>query len=609
MSEEALKPSVADPRDTALFVSAFFDELMRAGVHDVVVSPGSRSTPLSMVALEASTRWPQRMRLYLDVDERGAAFFALGLAKATQRAVCVICTSGTAVGNYYPAVMEAESSRVPLMVLSGDRPLRLQGLGAPQTLDQQKAFGGHVRRYFAMPEPASTQGAIAFARQVAKEAVIAAAPGTHSAAPVHVNFPFEEPLKPNLAEPALFTVGRCSEHGQLPARVLPELFLAPADARTLARYVHAHKAIALCGEGTFSSEALVDPVRREREMHALAAWSQAFDVPLLADPLSQLRSYSEPAIIDHYDSFMGTEAMPEFDTVIRFGRYPVSKPVTKTLEAKPHTQIVVDVQETRDFNAATTTFVAANPIDFAVALLDAHAMLNAATAQEQAVSSLTPCCNAWEEANTQAAALANEVVVVRDSSFEGAYVRSAIDAMPEGALLFTANSMSVRAVDAFYSKGAPLTVLANRGLNGIDGTVSSAIGAAQAFDQTVFLTGDLTMIHDMNALALQNEMMLREGAGAKRPGVVIVLLNNAGGAIFDMLPQKSDEAYFERLFLTPHTVDFQHAAATFGVPYSRAVSLDEFDAEFNAALGKPGIHMIEVKVPLQGVRERYARYK
>ena len=164
----------ADPTASALFLGAFFDELERWGVHDVVVSPGSRSTPLAMTAYELSRRFPDRLRLFVDVDERGAAFFALGLAKASGQPAAVICTSGTAVANYYPAVLEAESSRVPLIVLTGDRPARLQGLGAPQTCDQLNAYGSHVRAFRNMPEPAADAAAIAFARQAAREACIAA---------------------------------------------------------------------------------------------------------------------------------------------------------------------------------------------------------------------------------------------------------------------------------------------------------------------------------------------------------------------------------------------------------------------------------------------------
>ena len=210
----------ADPAASALFLGAFFDELERWGVHDVVVSPGSRSTPLAMTAYELSRRFPDRLRLFVDVDERGAAYLALGLAKASGQPAAVICTSGTAVANYYPAVLEAESSRVPLIVLTGDRPARLQGLGAPQTCDQLNAYGSHVRAFRNMPEPAADAAAIAFARQAAREACIAAggeaagratdgegAPriaGACLGGPVHFDFPFDEPLKPDLRVEGLF---------------------------------------------------------------------------------------------------------------------------------------------------------------------------------------------------------------------------------------------------------------------------------------------------------------------------------------------------------------------------------------------------------------------
>ncbi|MEG0682675.1 MAG: thiamine pyrophosphate-binding protein, partial [Raoultibacter sp.] len=211
--------------DAALFLSVFFDELVRYGVREVVVSPGSRSTPLAMVAFEASRRADLGLRLFIDVDERGAAFFALGMAKASGRPVCLICTSGTAAANYYPAVLEAEASRVPLVVLTGDRPPRLQGLGAPQTCDQLKLYGDHARFFQQMPLPTSDPAALAFARQVARQALISACgpstcePAAGSAAyaaagacgtgsPAHINFPFDDPLKPDLSIPELFTPGR-----------------------------------------------------------------------------------------------------------------------------------------------------------------------------------------------------------------------------------------------------------------------------------------------------------------------------------------------------------------------------------------------------------------
>lgn len=602
---DAVSETVRKKRALGTYVAAFFDELMRAGVRDVVISPGSRSTPLSMVAHEAHARFGSAFNLYVDVDERGAAFFALGMAKATARAVCVICTSGTALANYYPAVMEAETSRVPLIVLSGDRPARLQGLGAPQTCDQAKAFSNHVRRFFAMPEPGNEPAKVAHARQVAREAVIAAAPGTHIAAPVHVNFPFDEPLVPDVAAPDLFDACRVASADALPAVVRTDSELSARDASLLAEYLDVHRVVVMAGEGMFSAQAVTSAARRDREAQALIAFAERFDAPLLADPLSQLRTYGHPAVICGYDRIMGSSEMPAFDVVVRFGRYPVSKRATQTVERLRPAQIVVDPLATRDFNAQTTTFVAADPLDFVVALLEAAGP----AAQDGIEAPLPQSIHEWgllDRARTE------RIVGTRfeeENDFEGSYVRAVLENIAADSLLFTANSMSVRALDAFYVNQAKhLTVLANRGLNGIDGTVSTALGAAQNFKQTVLVTGDLTMLHDLNSLALQGEMLLRERDGSPRPSVVIVLLNNNGGAIFDMLSQKSEDPYFERLFLTPQNVDFTAAARAFGVPARTVHTVAEFAEAFNELQGTAGISLVEVPLPLTGVRERYDRY-
>lgn len=593
--------------ELARYVGAFFDELMRAGVHDVVVSPGSRSTPLSMVAYEAHQRLGATFNLYLDVDERGAAFFALGLAKSTGRAVCVVCTSGTAVANWYPAVMEAETSRVPLIVLSGDRPARLQGLGAPQTCDQEKAFGNHVRRFFNMPEPSTATPRIAHVRQVAREAVIAAAPSTHLSAPVHINFPFDDPLTPDISVEDLFSTGRIAGGEELPEMVLSDRTLAPHDAQHLAAFLDAHRVVVLAGEGTFSAAALTDHARRDREAQALLAFAERFDAPLLADPLSQLRAYQHPAVICGYDRIMGEESMPAFDAVVRFGRYPVSKRAAQVVEVLRPAQIVVDPLATRDFNSQTTTFVAADPLDFVVAMLEAGG--DGPSALDE-TAELPQNIHEWgllDRARTERI-LANKFD--EEPAFEGSYVRALLEEIPAESLLFSANSMSIRALDAFYVNNAKrLTVMANRGLNGIDGTLSTAIGAAQNHKQTVLLTGDLTMLHDVNALALQGEMLLREAHCTPRPSILMVLLNNNGGAIFDMLPQKSEDAYFERLFLTPQKVNFLKAAEAFDVPVRKVTTPQEFRQACHDFLGTPGISLIEVPVPLQGVRERYSRFQ
>ena len=621
----------ADPRATALFLGAFFDELARWGVRDVVVSPGSRSTPLSMTAFELSRRAPERMRLFVDVDERGAAFFALGLAKASGRPAALVCTSGSAVANYYPAVMEAESSRVPLVVLTGDRPPRLQGLGAPQTCDQLNAYGNHVRAFRQMPLPSGDDAALAFARQAAREAVIAAGEGCLGG-PVHLNFPFDEPLKPDLGVEGLFGSARRADVSR-ETSVPVARQLAPASAERLAALFAGKRALVYAGEGTCTGEL---------EAGKVLNWARAFRLPLLADPLSGLRSSDDPLVIDNYDSVLGPGGtVPDGlapEVVVRFGRYPVSKKATQLVAAARPVQIVVDLLETRDFNAATDVFVRCRPSELAGSLGFAY---DVRTIDYDPDDVQRAFARAWIDANDAAR---KRIASVDDAEagFEGAFVRRVVELAPEGSCLFSANSMSVRALDTFYLKSAKrLAVLCNRGLNGIDGTVSTALGAAQHFAQTTLVTGDLTLLHDLNALALQRELRLQreaaacfsasldaassKAAGAVTPGhatdaasdnvapgavpsIVIVLLNNNGGGIFDMLPQKSEDPYFERLFLTPQDVDFRAAAQAFGVPYRRADTVPAFDEAYRALLGTPGISLVEVRVPLSGLKDRYASY-
>ena len=662
--------TVADPRATARFLGAFFDELAKWGVRNVVISPGSRSTPLSMIAFELSCRAPQRMSMYVDIDERGAAFLALGMAKASGRPAALVCSSGTAIANYYPAILEAESSRVPLIVLTADRPPQLQGLGAPQTCDQSHAYGTHVRAYRGMPWPADDEGSLRFARQAAREACIAAlgscefpqnqgaqspsAPigtpqrlaGACFGGPVHLNFPFDEPLKPDVTLPDLFDAGiPCAgsaadstgpeakpvRNPQLPVGVAQVRgVMEGAAAAQLARELLASSVLLLAGEGSCATY---------EEAQRVLAFARAFAIPVLADPLSGLRSLDDPLVIGNYDSVLQPGGISPDEAlnpqvVVRFGRYPVSKRATQWARAREDAgvlQVVVDPLETRDTNAATTVFVRMKPADFAQSMERA---LRREDGPATAGANDLSFANAWQRVEEAAAKRIAAVDAGKGSDpngFEGAYVRRVLELAPAGSCLFAANSMSVRAVDTFYLKGAKqLIVLANRGLNGIDGTVSTAIGASRCFGRTTLITGDLTMLHDLNSLALQRELrvqrQLADIAGdanrtpeqaAKRntcetdtgaQGITIVLLNNNGGAIFDMLPQKSQEAYFERLFLTPQDVDFQAAVAAFGVPYSKTATLAEFDRAYRASLDVPGISFIEVPVPLQGLRERYADY-
>ena len=590
----------ATSRDSALFLSAFFDELLACGVRDVVVSPGSRSTPLAMVA------WKSEMRLFVDVDERGAAFFALGLAKAAGRPVCLVCTSGTAVANYYPAVMEASASRVPLLLLTADRPPRLWGLGAPQTTDQLGCFGSQVRSFRQMPLPSSSASLVAFARQAALEAWCSAmgggpAAGTClvNAGPVQLNFPFDNPLEPDLDAKGLFEVGRRSIEG-MPV-VEADTVLPFGQAADLLDLLRTCDTLFLAGESS---------ARTDEEADELLCLAEALGAPVLADPLSGLRGRAGSCLITAYDEVLGTPERPRGsrpELVVRLGRWPVSKAaMTRALapgaRGERPTQLVVDAVDTRDFNAATDLFVRCDPPAFVRGMAGA---LRAGADREPALPQRS-FLSAWRLADAAAAARLEARADEGGNEFEGAYVRSLLHMLPAGSMLWSASSMSVRAIDQFWRAGmAPgVSVLCNRGLNGIDGTLSSALGAAQEFAQSTLLVGDLAFLHDVNALHLQHELLGHHGGDAA-PSLVAVLLNNQGGGIFDLLPQRSEQPWFERLFLTPQQVNFRAVAQAFGVPYRRAMSVAAFGLAYRELLGTPGVSLLEVPFSLAGTRERY----
>lgn len=575
----------ADPASVAsAYLDAFFSELQRCGVTDFVISPGSRSTGLAMKAFE------RFKSVYVDVDERGAAFLALGIAKAKRRPVGVICTSGTAVGNWMPAVLEAESSRVPLLLLSSDRPPRLQGVGAPQTCDQLKMFGDHVKKFVQMPLPAGDDATLDFVHQTALDACIAAhgmVPGAASCdgGPVHINFPFDEPLVPARK----VVPDRVSP---LPPTVVPGQGLLSRDAKGIFGVFHGKHTVAVCGEGTCNSD---------EDVAIMLQFAHTRHIPLLADPLSGLRGVKDPYVIDNYDTVCGGSDIPQVDVVIRFGRWPVSKRLFQALQKAEPTQIVVDVRDPRDYSASTDLFVHTLPVVFAQAMIDLPTAQGASRAHVEE----------WLTANAQASDHIDMVYRLPGADqFEGAYIDKMFELIPDDSLLFCASSMSIRAVDTFYRKnGKRLRVLCNRGLNGIDGTISTAVGAAQEYDQTTLLIGDLAFLHDVNALSLQNEMHIRLSRGdGPMPAIVIVLLNNNGGAIFDMLPQKSTDDYFGRLFLTPQNIDVKHLAQGFGITYRRVETVHDFRRNYEQLLGNPGISIIDVSLPLAGVKDRYSVY-
>ncbi len=557
-AQTVLTAASADALDVS--AGAFVDALARAGVTDVAACPGSRSTPLAMLI-----RAHPALRLWMHLDERSAAYFALGMAKAARRPVALLATSGTAAVNFAPAVAEARYGRVPLVVLTADRPPELREVGAPQTIDQANLYGSHAKWWVEMPLPEATEEAARYARLVASRA--AATAREAPAGPVHINFPFREPLIPALNS-AQYTPDEQSVIVTSATRRF-----APAELAPLAEELrHQRRGIIVCGPQD-------DP--------ALAAAASdlagALGYPLLADPLSQVRCgpHDRTLVIDAYDALLRAEAAAaelQPEVMVRIGALPTSKPLVQFMQrARGAQQIVVDDGGWPDPIHAASSMYHGDPASFCRAL-------SAAVSERRGMNEWT---DAWTTRPARARAAMTAHVDDECGMTEPAVFSELSSLLPEGATLYAGNSMPVRDLDTFFaSNDRALRFLANRGANGIDGVVSSALGAsAVAEGPVVLVIGDLSFYHDMNGLL---------AAKQHRLDATIVLVNNDGGGIFSFLPQAECAEHFEELFGTPHGLDFRAACELYGVGHERAASRSAFCEAVARSIAAPGVQVIEV---------------
>lgn len=553
------------------YISAFVDELVRSGVRDIVISPGSRSTPIAVLAAEH----PQ-MDVRVVVDERSAGYFALGMAKANRRAVALLCTSGTAAANYMPAVAEAYFARVPLVVLTADRPHELRDVGAPQTIRQIGLFGGHAKWFAEMPIPEASAQMLRHARMSASRA--AAIAGSHPRGPVHLNFPLREPLLPDLLSPELWAGGRgdgavytaVTEGAKLPGHSI---------VRSLAaKLSHTANGIIICG-----------PQDEPDFAEAVTGLAEALQYPILADPLSQLRSgtHAMEHVIDGYDAFLRDESavtrlQPE--VIVRFGGMPVSKALLQYMNRYPGARMIV-VEEGdgwRDPTLLAAELINADPTELCRALT---ACVTETEPRRRAVRD--GWTERWQRMNAETRQLLKEESRRHDALFEGRLFVELEELLPERSTLFVGNSMPIRDLDTFFGNNARrVRVMGNRGANGIDGIVSSALGVSAASERTVLVIGDLSFYHDMNGLL-----------AAKMQGLnlTIILVNNDGGGIFSFLPQTQlPQARFEQLFGTPVGLDYELAVQLYGGIFSRAHSWESFREALERSFSKAGLQVIEL---------------
>jgi 2-succinyl-5-enolpyruvyl-6-hydroxy-3-cyclohexene-1-carboxylate synthase len=545
------------------YIASFVDELARNNVKNVVVSPGSRSTPLSLLLAEHPD-----ITIHLNIDERSAAFFALGLAKALKNPVGLVCTSGTATANYYPAIVEAYYSRVPLVVMTADRPHELRDVGAPQAINQIELYGKHTKWFVEMALPESTPEMLKYARTVCSRAIATAQ--KEPAGPVHLNFPLREPLLPDLEKAEQY---RDVSQNDYPFTTveLGELILSQSQFENIAGLLgRANRGIIVCGE------------LRNRDMRgAIVSLAEKLGFPLIADPLSQLRSgnHSHENIIDCYDTFLRDEhAKTAFkpDLVLRFGAMPVSKALLQYLKKHSSAQhLVVDGGAGwREPAGLVTNMIYCNEISFGKHIIE---LLETKPTDRWLTS--------WRTINNRTKDILR---VIRDEDVlsEGKLFLLLNDLMPENSHLFVGNSMPIRDLDTFFfNNNKEIMTSANRGANGIDGVVSTALGMSTVVDKTVLVIGDLSFFHDMNGLM---------AAKLQKQNLTILLINNDGGGIFSFLPQSSEKKHFETLFGTPHGLDFTHAVQLYDGKYAKVDSWDHLHHVFSKSLENEGLNVIEV---------------
>lgn len=564
--------------------------LRNCGVRTAVVSPGSRSTPLTAASAEI-----RRLETVPVLDERSAGFFALGLAKSTVRPVVLICTSGTAAANYLPAVVEARMSRTPLVVVTADRPPEFQNCHAGQTIPQAGIFS-HFPVWEKNCVPAPALAALEEARETALSAV---RESVAQSAPVHVNVQFRDPLAPAVWEktfpgeiPGDFDVQKFCVIPQAPMRD----FLAAGEG----------EAISLGGKKVLIVAGTVPPGHDDTQN--IERVSRKLGAPILADATHPLRQFppARERLVERYDAIFRNAGKPYSpsldalrpDAVLQIGTLPESKFLRAWLESLGETPVYLFNYCGDNTDALARPNAKIVPQRFREIWSNVFSQDDA----EKAVPANAEFLAAWKAADAR-------FKIKSDAYFKNGYAGAGTPTEPQIArflcenlpesetAIFIANGMPVRDMNAFCPAGARFWAFHNRGANGIDGTLSTALGVAHGcMEQTILYTGDLSLLHDTNGFLIAPHFC---------GNLCIVLQNNGGGNIFRHLPVAKENPHFEKLWLTPQRADFEKIAAAYGADYACAGTLAELGALLAQFRSKQGIHLIEIRT--DGERSRQMR--
>ncbi|ELR97866.1 2-succinyl-5-enolpyruvyl-6-hydroxy-3-cyclohexene-1-carboxylic-acid synthase [Gloeocapsa sp. PCC 73106] len=540
-----------------LWASIIVETLFRLGLKIALISPGSRSTPLTMAFAQH-----QKIETIVILDERSAAFFALGKSKQLGLPVALVCTSGTAGANFYPAIIEARYSQVPLLVFTADRPRELQDCRAGQTIDQVRLYGNYPnwQTELAIPE------ADLFLSNYLRETLIQAWERSLFPTPgvVHLNCPFREPLAPIKVTHSL--------------EIPPDFFSDIQESYPLVSscanfapptpWLNCERGIIIAG--------LAQPQQPELYCQAIARLSLFLGWPVLAEALSPLRNYAQinPYLISTYDfclryTELASKLRPEL--VIQLGELPTSKELRQWLAKNaPKRWIITPTQENLDPLRSKTIYIRAKIEQLSFPL------------SEKPISAYLQL---WLQTEIKARKILDQALASEQNLYEGKVSWLLSQHLPFQTPVFIANSMSVRYAEFFWVPGnSHIVPYFNRGANGIDGTLSTALGIAHRQQSSVLLTGDLALLHDTNGFLSRDKF---------KGHLTIVLINNQGGGIFSYLPVAEYTSYFEEFFATPQHIDFASLCQTYKVEYHLITSWESLGELLNP-LPERGIRLLEL---------------
>jgi 2-succinyl-5-enolpyruvyl-6-hydroxy-3-cyclohexene-1-carboxylate synthase len=549
-----------------LWASLLAETLNRLGLNTAIVCPGSRSAPLAI----AFAQHPGIEAIPI-LDERSAAFFALGIAKQTGLPIALACTSGTAGANFYPAIIEARESRVPLLVLTADRPPELRHCHAGQAIDQVRLYGHYPNWQAELALPSADGGMLRYLRQVAVQAWERSL--FPVAGPVHLNLPFREPLAP-VVQPELASLAANFAEGSFFSAVSPPKLTVKQHYPLPTEWQTGKRGIIIGG--------VAQPQPPQQYCQAIATLSRILQYPVLAESLSPLRNYAAllPNLIATYDLILRQEKLAEIlapEIVIQLGELPTSKELRTWLERlQPQRWIVDPSPENFDPLHGKT-------VHLRVAVED---LITENPPANQMGDRVSDYYLKWSEVEGQVRQAIAQKMQAIDWLLEAKTSWLLSQILPANTPLFIANSMSVRNMEFFWMpNNLQVVPFFNRGANGIDGTLSTALGMAHRHQNSVLLTGDLALLHDINGFLINHQF---------QGHLTIVLVNNNGGGIFEMLPISQFDPPFEQFFATPQHLDFSKLCLAYGIEYHKITNWQQFEQLFQP-MPSQGIRVLEIQ--------------